>query len=158
MKKRTTKATPKTTTKAVTQPAEKKVETKETPVAEKKPEVKAAPAVEKKSEVKAAPAVEKKPAAKAAPAAEKKPAAKKAPAKTAAKKVAAKKELQPEVYVQYAGQEFLTNDIVEKVKETYTAEGHRVSSIKSLQVYVKPEENAAYYVINENTSGKVFLG
>lgn len=147
MKKSTTKATPKTTAtpaKAAAKPVEKKVEVKAAA-----PAAKAEPA--KKAATPAKAAAPKKAAA---------PAAKKAPAKkTAAKKPAAKAAVKTEeVYVQHAGQEFLTSDIVEKVKETYKAAGHRVSSIKSLKVYVKPEEYAAYYVINEKDSGKVFLG
>ena len=47
--------------------------------------------------------------------------------------------------------------MVEQVKAQWTAEGHRVSSIKSLEVYVKPEDNAAYYVINGKENGKVDL-
>ena len=37
------------------------------------------------------------------------------------------------------------------------ADGHRASSIKSLQVYLKPEEFAAYYVINQKFAGRVDL-
>lgn len=48
--------------------------------------------------------------------------------------------------------------VVDKVKAAFVASGHRVSSIKSLQIYIKPEENKAYYVINDNKySGEVDL-
>lgn len=81
---------------------------------------------------------------------------KKAPAKKAApKKAAAKKEASQNVYIQFGGKETLTTEILELVKQAWVAEGHRASSIKSLNVYVKPEESAAYYVINEKTTGKV---
>lgn len=73
-------------------------------------------------------------------------------AKKAAKKVAVK-----ETYIQFAGAEFKESDIVAKVEEAFKAEGHRVSSIRSMELYVKPEERAAYYVINEKVSGKVDL-
>lgn len=83
---------------------------------------------------------------------------KKAPAKKeAAKKAAAKKEASQNVYIQFEGKEVLAAEILEQVKEVWKAEGHRVSSIKSLDVYVKPEEHAAYYVINEKNTGKVAL-
>lgn len=87
---------------------------------------------------------------KAAPAA--KPAAKKAAAKPAEKP-----ELKPELFFQYDGGEISANDYVEKVKQAYVAEGHRVSSIKSLQLYFKPEDNKVYYVINEKTTGDLDL-
>ena len=77
--------------------------------------------------------------------------------KAPAKKPAAKKEASQNVYIQFDGKEVLTAEILEQVKEAWKAEGHRVSSIKSLDVYVKPEEHAAYYVINEKTTGRIAL-
>lgn len=81
--------------------------------------------------------------------------AKKATTKTTKKAV--KEELKPEVYIQYQGREAVVADAIEKAKEAYIADGHRVSSIKSLQVYLKPEEYAAYYVINKKFAGRVDL-
>lgn len=83
--------------------------------------------------------------------------AKTAPKKAAAPKAEAKKELIPSVYIQYAGNETALENITELAKQAYVDDGHRVSSIKSLNIYVKPEENAAYYVINEKFAGKVDL-
>ncbi|MEE1250988.1 MAG: DUF6465 family protein [Lachnospiraceae bacterium] len=76
---------------------------------------------------------------------------------TASTKKAEKEVLIPEIYVQYAGRESNEKDIVERIKATYVAEGHRAGSIKSLQVYLKPEEDAAYYVINQKYAGRVSL-
>ena len=47
--------------------------------------------------------------------------------------------------------------MIEKAKKQFEAEGHRASSIKSIQVYLKPEEYAAYYVINQKHAGRVDL-
>ena len=44
-------------------------------------------------------------------------------------------------------------DVVENVKKAYKAEGNK-AAIKKLQVYVKPEEGVAYYVINDVAEGK----
>ena len=95
--------------------------------------------------------VEKKPAEKKAAA--KKPAAKKA----TAKKPAAKTAAPVEVFVQFNGQETVVDAVVAKAKAAYEADGHRASSIKELQVYLKPEESAAYYVINKKYAGRVDL-
>lgn len=81
--------------------------------------------------------------------------AKKAAAKKTAK--AEKKELVPEVFVQFDGNEDVVANVIERAKEAFTADGHRASSIKSLKVYLKPEEYAAYYVINDTYAGKVNL-
>jgi hypothetical protein len=62
----------------------------------------------------------------------------------------------PEVYVQYDFRESNVNDIVEAAKAAFKAEKGR-TAIKSLKVYVKPQENAAYYVINGDYSGKIDL-
>ena len=82
--------------------------------------------------------------------------------KKTAKKSPARKtdkpELKPEVYIEYQSQQVLEEIVIEKIKAAYVAGGHRVSSIKSLQVYIKPEEFKAYYVINNGKyTGEVFL-
>lgn len=89
-----------------------------------------------------------------APKAVKKPATK--TKKTKKEKVV----MQPEVFIQYEDngtQETKVADIVAKVKAIYVAEGHRESSIKSLEIYMKPQEWAAYYVINNKMSGRIDL-
>ena len=73
-------------------------------------------------------------AAKKAPA--KKPAAKKAPAKKATTKAT------EEVFIEYAGSQVSTSDIVARVVE---ATGKKASAIKALNVYVQPETGKIYY-------------
>ena len=84
--------------------------------------------------------------------------AKKTPVKrtrrAASKKTAQAKDSESGMYIQYGGWQISTAVIEERIKEAYKAEGHRVSSIKSLQIYVKPEEALAYYVINGKPEGK----
>ena len=43
------------------------------------------------------------------------------------------------------------------LKEAWKTLGKNVDEIKTLNVYLKPEEAAAYYVINEETTGKVAI-
>ncbi len=127
--------------------AAKKVEKKpvaKKAAAEKKPVEKKAAAEKKPVEKKAA-AEKKAPAKKAAPA--KKPAAKKAAKKPVAKKVA----IAPKTFViQAAGNEIAYADIVKKVNKAVEA------GAKKLEIYVKPEENKAYFVSDKN-SGAVDL-
>lgn len=88
---------------------------------------------------------------------------KKTVAKSQSKKVVKEKEnLVPELFVQYyddpaGAQEASVNDIVAKVKALYVSEGHRESSIKSLKIYMKPQEWKAYYVINNKIEGQIDL-
>ncbi|PWJ13043.1 DUF6465 family protein [Ruminococcus flavefaciens] len=117
--------------------------------AAKKPAEKKATAAKKPAEKKATAA--KKPAEKKATAA-KKPAEKKA---TAAKKPAAKKTAAAEerkVVIQYNGAEVAGTDLVDKAKADAG-----VKSAKSVVVYVRPEINKVYYVIDDNTFGNFDL-
>jgi len=59
------------------------------------------------------------------------------------------------LFVEFAGRQIEEKALVTQVKELWTAEGNKVKDMKTLNIYVKPEENAAYYVINDTTSGKI---
>lgn len=107
-------------------------------------------------------AAAKEEAAKAVQAPAKKTAApKKAAAKTATKTTktvkAEKEAVSQNVYIQFAGKEIRMEDVTEQAKKAWVAEGHRASSLKSLDVYVKPEDSAAYYVVNGKAAGKIDL-
>ena len=62
-----------------------------------------------------------------------------------------------EIYVQFNGQEITTKDILEKVKQAHKDNGHRIGHIKSTQIYIKPEDGMAYYVINGKYKGEIPL-
>lgn len=62
--------------------------------------------------------------------------------------------LSPEVYVEFGANQYNITDIVERAKADYRAT-HKVG-VQSCKIYVKPEESAAYYVINK-VSGKLEL-
>ena len=70
------------------------------------------------------------------------------PKKAPAKKAPVKKEIKTAVYVQYAGKEAEVEKLVAAAKKAYVAAGHKETDIKTVEIYVKPEENTAYYVIN----------
>ena len=77
--------------------------------------------------------------------------------KKPAKRETKTSEKKGEVYVQFAGEEFVVEEVMEKAKAAYVAEGHRVSAIKSVRLYIKPEERKAYYVINDKAAGSIYL-
>lgn len=137
---------------------QKKAEVKASTVKANEAKAEAKKPVEvKAAEVKeVAKAVEVKAAAKVEEAKETVKTAKTAAKKPVAKKVE-KKEFEPEVFVQFYGNESAVKDVVERAKDAFVAEGHRASSIKTLKVYLKPEEYAAYYVINEKSVGRINL-
>lgn len=107
---------------------------------------------------------------------EEKAAAKKAAAKkttprntTAAKKTTAKKtttrkaavkkaDIRTEIFLQFSGKEYTQDEILQKVKDIWTYDlNNNVNDIKDVQIYLKPEESAAYYVVNGTTTGKIVL-
>lgn len=67
----------------------------------------------------------------------------------------ARHETKTDVYLQYQYQECSIEHIKKLCKESYIADGHSAEDIKSLKIYLKPEEKAAYYVANEQYLGKV---
>lgn len=89
---------------------------------------------------------------KAATTAKKKATSTASKAKKTASKVAT--ALVEETYFEFDGFQVSANEINERIKKAYKAEGHRVSSIKSLHIYVNANERRAYYVINNNAEGK----
>lgn len=59
------------------------------------------------------------------------------------------------LFIEYGTNQVEDKTLIAKAKEAWTAEGNKVKDIKTLNIYVKPEENAAYYVINDNVDGKI---
>ena len=139
----------KKTTKAATPVVEKAVEVKE--------EVKATPVVEEvkaevKEEAKKAPA--KKATAKKAEA-EVKEEAKKAPAKKATTKKAA---LTTTVTLQFADKSYTEESLTAIAKDVWTYDlNEKEADLKSVELYVKPEEGLCYYVFNGDVTGSFVI-
>jgi hypothetical protein len=55
--------------------------------------------------------------------------------------------------IQFSGKEVILKDLEQRVKEIWREDGNLQKDIKSMEIYVKIEENKCYYVINENTWG-----
>lgn len=93
----------------------------------------------------------KKPAVKETAA--KKPAAK----KTTAKKTAAKKDMKVNTFVQFYGKQVEEKAVIADVKKAWTKAGNKIGDIKTMDLYIKPEESAVYYVINGSEGGFVAI-
>ncbi len=144
--------------KTETKPAAKKAEPKkaETKAVAKKAEPKKAeakPAV-KKAEPKKA---ETKPAAKKAEPkkAETKPAAKKAePKKVGTKPAAKKSEMVQNTYIQYRNDTYNQSDIVALAEKLWTKDmKKKAADLKTLELYIKPQEKMVYCVFNKKETG-----
>ena len=79
----------------------------------------------------------------------------KAPAKRTSTRKTAVNET---VYLQYLGKEINKDDLVKQVKDIWTKElKNKAGDLKSVTLYLKPEENMAYYVINDDVTGSIAL-
>ena len=136
---------------AVAKVEEKKVEAAPAKVeapAKKEAAKKAAPA--KKEVVKKEAPAKKEAAKKAAPA--KKEAAKK---EAPAKKAAAKKEA---IYVQFAGKSYSNEELLKIAKDVWVYDmGQKAADMKAVEIYVKPEESMAYFVVNGTENGSFMI-
>ena len=62
-----------------------------------------------------------------------------------------------EIVVQYDGLESNITDVYERVKKAYVNDGNDIETLKEIQLYIKPQDFTAYYVINGDYTGKVGL-
>ena len=73
--------------------------------------------------------------------------------KEAEKAVAAKQahaaEAKQTVVLQYLGKEIPYSELVDRAVDAWKAAGKDEAALKEVKVYVKPEENKAYYVLND---------
>lgn len=127
-------------------------EVKVTPVKAEKAvtEEKAAPA---KAEAKAAPAK----AEKVAKTTKTTKTAKAAPAKRG-RKPGSKTELKVSMNVQFGGKSYTTDDLVKIAKDVWKYDlKQKAADFKSVELYVKPEDGMAYYVINGKEAGSFYI-
>lgn len=60
-------------------------------------------------------------------------------------------------YVEFQGKQVETKDVLAAAKKVWTEAGNKVKDLETVDLYIKPEENAAYYVFNDKESGKIEL-
>ena len=71
-----------------------------------------------------------------------------------AERKAQAESMKPAVYVQFEGAEAVIDDLIEAAVADFRKEKKRAQIIE-FKLYVKPEERAAYYVINGAYDGKI---
>lgn len=69
----------------------------------------------------------------------------------------AKKNVVIESEIQYDGHSIKQDVLCERIMDAWSATGHDKNAIEKLELYLKPSENRAYYVINSDESGSVFM-
>ena len=138
-------------TKKAAKAASKKAES------DKKAEAVAKAPAKKAEPVKAAKPAAKAPAKKAEPAKATKPAAK-APAKKAAPAKTSATDIKKKVVLEYQNVKVEESVIISKVEKIWTKElKNKADDLKSLEIYLKPEDKKAYYVFNKKINGSIDL-
>ncbi|MBQ8092908.1 MAG: hypothetical protein IJ242_04960 [Clostridia bacterium] len=66
-------------------------------------------------------------------------------------------KVKEQTILQFAGKSAEIGDLNAKVRQAWKDAGNKVGDLKTIDIYVKPEEGMAYYVINGETEGKIEL-
>ena len=66
-------------------------------------------------------------------------------------------KINQQMTLQFNGRDFDLGAVEANVKKNWKESGRKLSEIADLDIYVKPEEATAYYVVNKETEGKVEL-
>ncbi|MBS5523135.1 MAG: hypothetical protein KHX56_12800 [Clostridiales bacterium] len=59
------------------------------------------------------------------------------------------------IFYQFSNHQVEQQDIVARIKNQWKEQGNMLKDLKDLVIYLKTEENKAYYIINENIKGFV---
>ena len=99
--------------------------------------------------------VKKAPVAKKTTAAKEETVKKETAKKTSAAKAPVVKEV---VNFQFSGKSYTSEDLIKITKDVWKYDlNGKEEDIKNIELYVKPEENTAYYVINGDITGSFFI-
>ena len=66
-------------------------------------------------------------------------------------------KINQQMTLQFNGRDFDLGAVEANVKRNWKESGRKLSEIADLDIYVKPEEATAYYVVNKEIEGKVEL-
>ena len=80
----------------------------------------------------------------------------KAAGRRRAAKSPAKKEIKTQVHVQFGGKSYSGEDLVKIAKDVWKYD-QKAKDLTDVDLYVKPEENKAYYVFNGDITGNFDL-
>lgn len=82
-----------------------------------------------------------------------------APAKKETVKKAEKKpELKAALHVQFAGKSYAEEDLMKMAKDVWKYDlKQKAGDLVSVELYVKPEENMVYYVMNKDFTGSFYI-
>lgn len=84
---------------------------------------------------------------------------KKTEKKAASVKKAVAKAVAPDesVAVQFSGKDIQVSGLFDQVKANWAEQGRKSADLKKISLYINTDDSAAYYVINDDETGKISL-
>lgn len=61
--------------------------------------------------------------------------------------------MKTQIFIQHNGTQLGNKEICDQVKNLWVEAGNKIKEITSLNIFIKPEDNMIYYVVNENFTG-----
>ncbi|MCR5367639.1 hypothetical protein SAMN05660484_00805 [Eubacterium ruminantium] len=65
--------------------------------------------------------------------------------------------MRTDFYVEYFGKQVYKDELVDIAKKIWLDKGNKESDLKTLDLYLKPEDNAVYYVFNNSENGSFIV-
>jgi hypothetical protein len=66
-------------------------------------------------------------------------------------------KMKTNVYVEFYGEQVSKDELVKEAEKIWVESGKKAADIKKIDLYVKPEEDKAYYVINDEMEGSFHI-
>ncbi len=66
-------------------------------------------------------------------------------------------KIKQQTILQFDGNDYDVSEIEANVKADWKNAGKKLSDIETLDIYVKPQEGKAYYVVNKDAEGRIDL-
>lgn len=61
------------------------------------------------------------------------------------------------IYVEFYGEQVSKDDLIKEAEKIWVEAGKKAKDIKKIELYIKPEEDRAYYVINDEFDGSFHI-
>nr|WP_297708784.1 DUF6465 family protein [uncultured Butyrivibrio sp.] len=65
------------------------------------------------------------------------------------------KTAQKNIVVQYDNRDRKTEDILQEIRQDVLSKGFKEADFSKIDVYIKPQENKVFYVVNGELSGSI---
>lgn len=65
--------------------------------------------------------------------------------------------MKTQIFIEHNQSKLGNKEICDRVKNLWVEAGNKIKEITSLNIYIKPEDNMIYYVVNDDFTGSIPL-